>query len=701
MIKVAKNLIIVSFLVLYGNFIFSQVDHLDKFNSLKSSISQASSDQKIDLLSETAFHGGKLHVDSALTYLYLALPLLQETPTHPRMPIVLNQLSECYLLLCQYSKADSFAQAALKQSPPGTAGRAHSYRSLSAIAAQAPDAEKAVYYADLSISLFDSLAMPSEAFRSLLIKLPMLIDHSTTEAIDQILWVLEKTDSLRDFDLHHTYLFELAKLNHYYSNHQEASRITETCIDYFGKTNNLYMLAVQYYLQGILAPHDTLRNPYQTMEYAANNFGVLKNYYRQALTYMRMSISDIDQGEGKRFENLMLARELSEKHNMEIPQLALFTSWHLRKSDLDSAIALATETYERASLWGQKRHAYQAAKNLGDFYYHKGDFKQAFIFRKIYDKIKNASVAPEGNVLVGRLEAKIAGEKLLAEQKLVAEKQAELQKAELAQEKFVRNIFMAGGGILLILIILTGLGYRKVQKSNQVIESQKLGLERLDQLNRKIFSVIAHDFKGPLISLSMLAEQIDKNDLSLAEMKTSAGELHWELRQCNIMLENLLNWAKAELKIRTTETLQARPRHICEEVVYGMHSQAAKKQVQVDIQIPKEKIEAIHPDILRIVFRNLLSNAIKFSHPNEKVTVGYSQLENGYFVKDKGVGIPSEIYSQLFTNSVLPELGTQYESGFGMGLYITNELLRKSGWKLKFESKVDQGSTFLFYQLTD
>ena len=345
-------LLILPLIPLYSH---AQVDHLQEFNALKLELPKAGSDSKIDLLLRISFHGAKVHVDSAVTYAQQALELFQDSPNDPRKADVLCQLSESYLVLCQYAKADSLAQEALRFAPDQSPSQARCYRSISAIAARAPNAERSIHYSQLSQELFDSLGMMEEALRSRLIALPVMQDRHPVQAIDEILEALDVTDSLGATELHHVYLFELSQLDLRYSNYQEASRICHLLIAYFKKTNNRYMLARQYHNLGIIEAQDSIHDPYAIMTMAADNFGELKDYYRQALTHMRMGVSDITQDRKTKFEHLLIAKGLSERYDMEVPQLSLFMSWQIaRRGYLDSAIALATETYERAPLWGQR-----------------------------------------------------------------------------------------------------------------------------------------------------------------------------------------------------------------------------------------------------------------------------------------------------------------------------------------------------------
>ena len=61
---------------------------------------------------------------------------------------------------------------------------------------------------------------------------------------------------------------------------------------------------------------------------------------------------------------------------------------------------------------------------------------------------------------------------------------------------------------------------------------------------------------------------------------------------------------------------------------------------------------------------------------------------------DTGVGIEPEILQALGQQTVLSEVGTASETGFGLGLYVSTELARKSGWEILIDSTVGKGTHF-------
>ena len=65
-------------------------------------------------------------------------------------------------------------------------------------------------------------------------------------------------------------------------------------------------------------------------------------------------------------------------------------------------------------------------------------------------------------------------------------------------------------------------------------------------------------------------------------------------------------------------------------------------------------------------------------------------------IKDTGLGVSSKAINQLFNGTVKSQLGTFNETGFGLGLYITYELIHKFGGKIWVENNNPVGSVFKF-----
>lgn len=323
-----------------------------------------------------------------------------------------------------------------------------------------------------------------------------------------------------------------------------------------------------------------------------------------------------------------------------------------------------------------------------------GEFKNAFYsqnrLKTISDSLFNIEKIKNINDIEGRLKVS-EKEKTIAIQKLSIEKNA----LEQAKSKSKIQYLITGSLLLLIILFFTYYTYLKVKRQKSKVEVQKRRAEKLNQLNQKIFAVIAHDFKSPLITLNMLIDLMDKENISKEDLSAYSADVRNQIIQSGQILENLLNWAKSELNITKNSNQNSTPHLIAKEIIKEMDYMALRKNVTIENKIDHHLLIKLPSDILKIIIRNLTSNAVKFSHSGANVTLG-SDKQGVIYIKDNGVGIDEKVTNQLFNGTIKSKLGTFNETGFGLGLYITYELIHKFGGKLWVEKNQPMGTVFKF-----
>ena len=80
------------------------------------------------------------------------------------------------------------------------------------------------------------------------------------------------------------------------------------------------------------------------------------------------------------------------------------------------------------------------------------------------------------------------------------------------------------------------------KKDSKVAIDQAGELEKLNQLKDRIFSIIAHDLRGPLISLSEVLKMVSTNEITDAEFKALTPGLSKDITYTTDLLENMLHW---------------------------------------------------------------------------------------------------------------------------------------------------------------
>jgi signal transduction histidine kinase len=99
------------------------------------------------------------------------------------------------------------------------------------------------------------------------------------------------------------------------------------------------------------------------------------------------------------------------------------------------------------------------------------------------------------------------------------------------------------------------------------------------------------------------------------------------------------------------------------------------------------------------VITNLISNAVKYSPRGKLVEIICKRIGDNVqvSVRDEGMGIRTTDKDRLFDRFYRVEsTHTQNISGFGIGLYISAEIIRRHRGQIWVDSEKGVGSTFFF-----
>ncbi len=250
----------------------------------------------------------------------------------------------------------------------------------------------------------------------------------------------------------------------------------------------------------------------------------------------------------------------------------------------------------------------------------------------------------------------------------------------------------------LTFIILALTYYKQVHADyQQEKENQRQALAAMNRDKEKLFSIIAHDIRGPLATLELLLDMFQKGEYGETDMREAAIELHKKVGQLGGTLDNLLRWSAGQMKgIRAQpENFNLAP--LTAEVLQFFESGIEEKRIEIEIRLAESIAVYADKDQVAVILRNLLSNAIKFSHPGGKIYFSVNSAGGMIHIQvtDEGVGIPPEKMNQLFSFQARPGYGTSGERGSGLGLMLCHEFTIQNGGHLQVKSNNGSGSTFV------
>lgn len=238
----------------------------------------------------------------------------------------------------------------------------------------------------------------------------------------------------------------------------------------------------------------------------------------------------------------------------------------------------------------------------------------------------------------------------------------------------------------------------KLKESAGLLKQQASQLAELNSVKTKLFSIISHDLKAPMYAIRNLFRDAHEQRLSVDELKNNIPEVLNDMNYAVGLMENLLQWAKAQMQAHTVNPEVVDIEESINDVYQALLLPARNKGVILLNDAPPKVFGYCDKDMMSLVLRNLLSNAIKFTPEKGKICIGVHEhptfLE--IYVQDSGMGMSHEALMRIRNNDYFTTKGTASESGTGLGLMLCKEFLVRNGGQLYIESEPGQGSTFSF-----
>jgi len=240
----------------------------------------------------------------------------------------------------------------------------------------------------------------------------------------------------------------------------------------------------------------------------------------------------------------------------------------------------------------------------------------------------------------------------------------------------------------------------EIVQQNAMIESKNIQLSETIQLKNKIFSVISHDLRSPVVNILYMLNLLKEKEYK--EKFDSFANSSIEYAQMVInLLENMLVWGRGqEEKINYSPAERDLASIILTNLSIFKES-ADRKEISINFTQKGNSIGYFDQDLMDIVIRNLLSNAMKYTSRGGRISILVKDKSNegsGIMLKicDNGIGITEQKQKFLFSlNEIESTPGTENEKGTGLGLKLCYELVKINRGTITVESTEGEGTCFI------
>ena len=240
----------------------------------------------------------------------------------------------------------------------------------------------------------------------------------------------------------------------------------------------------------------------------------------------------------------------------------------------------------------------------------------------------------------------------------------------------------------------------EIEKQNSMIAIQNKQLSDTIQLKNRIFSVIAHDLRSPVVNILYMLNLLKEKEYK-EKYDTFANSSIQYAQMVISLLENMLVWGRdQEDKIK----FSPEKRDLSDIILTNLSifkETSDKKEIIVNFTQVGNSIAFFDKDLLDIIIRNLLSNAVKYTPRGGRISIllkDKSMSDEGIMLKicDNGIGIPEVKQKYLFTATEIESTpGTENEKGTGLGLKLCYELVKINQGRISVESKPGEGTCFV------
>jgi signal transduction histidine kinase len=228
------------------------------------------------------------------------------------------------------------------------------------------------------------------------------------------------------------------------------------------------------------------------------------------------------------------------------------------------------------------------------------------------------------------------------------------------------------------------------------LEERNRTLIESEQTKTELVSNVSHELRTPLASVLGFSSLMLDRELPPEEMRRYLEVIRTEARRLAELLNDLLDIQRIEqgtIELRLDE-VDLNDLLAAQVTLYS--AQSSMHELRLDAS---EDPLVVYGDRDRLaqVIGNLLSNAIKYSPEGGVVDVSASLVGDDawIWVRDEGLGIPSDHQQRIFTKFFRGDVGRERGiSGTGLGLVLARQIVEAHGGEIGFESVEGEGTTF-------
>jgi two-component system sensor histidine kinase/response regulator len=239
------------------------------------------------------------------------------------------------------------------------------------------------------------------------------------------------------------------------------------------------------------------------------------------------------------------------------------------------------------------------------------------------------------------------------------------------------------------------LGQELIAK-NQQLQKAFAELQVLDQSKTQFMMLVNHELKTPLTTILSFVDLLRETKMSDDQFQYLSRVYSGAMR-LKELVDDVLLLLSAEMQTLPVNTRSASVNELLPKMTPQIFTEVQNKKLKVDHKLPEGKVST-DPQLVQNVMNRILQNAVKFSPPGEPIWIEGSFTGDKLKIRVKNSGaMDPKTLEKLTTPFFINENMLNHSRGMGLGLSISQALLRRLGSKLEVRS--ENGTVEVGFQL--
>ena len=219
-------------------------------------------------------------------------------------------------------------------------------------------------------------------------------------------------------------------------------------------------------------------------------------------------------------------------------------------------------------------------------------------------------------------------------------------------------------------------------------------LEQEKGLLQQSLADITHQIKTPLSSLTLTAEALMEDDMTVADRKRAARKIIDTTDHISDLVATLLKLSRLDAEAVTFRREPIQAKNLIESVCEPLEMTMELREITLVKNVPEDAVICSDPLWLKEALLNIVKNCMEHTPAGGAVTVDVNDtaVATEIVIRDTGPGIDEEDLPRLFERFYRGK--NAGPNSVGIGLAFTNQVVRALGGTVRVKNAPDGGAVF-------